>query len=354
MGAIPRIVPLLCIIIFTAYVYGAPAAIKANPNGQIIAAGSPVFLQGVNRYNGAWCGAQNSALDGPLDITTVTAMQSWDINTVRIPLNQFCYMNRTQATFRGGSYTNAIKTYVQLLTSNNFYVILTLAVAGPPNGSPTVAGPMPDNLLSVQFWTKVAQAYASYSNVIFDLYDQPAPLNGAMNSTAWECWLNGDNSSNCAGYPAAGMQTLVNTVRASAPKNIIMISGIDYGNSLDQWLKYMPESQGGNLVAGFQVTDSSFCNGPSCWYQTVQPIYQALYAVIWVTFDLVDGCDCEISCEVPYWANSNNQFVSGYWDANIDCDAGALISGWPGAGSSSTNYGSQYMSTLQDMYDSHN
>jgi endoglucanase len=75
----------------------------------------------------------------------------------------------------------------------------------------------------------VAKTFKGNDAVIFDLFNEPDPegVLGSGEDAAWECWLKGGSS--CAGfpYPVAGMQTLVNTVRATGAHNVIMAGGLD-------------------------------------------------------------------------------------------------------------------------------
>jgi len=41
------------------------------------------------------------------------------------------------------------------------------------------------------------------------------------------------------------MQELVNTIRITGANNIIMLGGLQYSNSLVQWLKYKPDDPTG-------------------------------------------------------------------------------------------------------------
>lgn len=47
------------------------------------------------------------------------------------------------------------------------------------------------------------------------------------------------------GYQAAGMQDLVDAVRSTGSRNIIMIGGIQYATSLVRWLQYKPNDSTG-------------------------------------------------------------------------------------------------------------
>lgn len=81
---------------------------------------------------------------------------------------------------------------------------------------------------SVTFWTQVATAYSSYSNVLFELYNEPHP-------STWACWQTGcsitdtDYSNDCQcqktlTYQGVGMQALVTAVRGTGATNLAIVA----------------------------------------------------------------------------------------------------------------------------------
>lgn len=127
--------------------------------------------------------------------------------------------------------------------------------------------PMPDADHAPTFWTQVANAYKSYSNVIFDLHNEPFPDNNQgvlMNyllffmtpitsslflsisdtTTAWTCWRDGCWVSE-QGYQAVGMTSLLNTVRQTGATNVVMLGGVCYSNALGSFLQYVPSDPAG-------------------------------------------------------------------------------------------------------------
>ena len=105
---------------------------------------------------------------------------------------------------------------------------------------------MPDAAESVPFWSSVAATFKGNDAVIFDLFNEPYPeaANNSNETKGWQCWLNGGSSCIGISYPVAGMQTLVNTVRATGANNVIMLGGLDLSTDLTQWLAYEPEGSG--------------------------------------------------------------------------------------------------------------
>src|SRR5215472_7355809 len=110
---------------------------------------------------------------------------------------------------------------------------------------------MPDLNHDPTFWTSVANTFKSNSSVLFDLFNEPF-------TSSWSCWLNGSTAANASpcndvGFAAAGMQNLVNTVRATGATNIIMLGGLAYSNDLSGWLANEPTDPLNNLVAAQHI-----------------------------------------------------------------------------------------------------
>src|SRR5262245_50428708 len=80
--------------------------------------GATVILSGVNRSGTEYRCIQGGGLfDGPTTSATVTAMASWKLNAVRIPLNESCWLgiNGAPDIYSGVYYKDAIRAYVDLL-----------------------------------------------------------------------------------------------------------------------------------------------------------------------------------------------------------------------------------------------
>ncbi len=65
------------------------------------------------------------------------------------------------------------------------------------------------------------------------------------------------------------MQELVNTVRRTGAKNIIISAGVAFGTRITQWLEYKPNDPLNNLVADWraygEVLVSEGCPDEACW-----------------------------------------------------------------------------------------
>ena len=73
----------------------AQKALSVRGNQLVDATGKPVRLLGINRAGSEYMCATatvKSVFDGPTDDPNIEAMLSWHINTVRLPLNESCWL----------------------------------------------------------------------------------------------------------------------------------------------------------------------------------------------------------------------------------------------------------------------
>jgi hypothetical protein len=123
---------------------------------------------------------------------------------------------------------------------------------------------------SVTFWQSVAHMYGHDDMVLFDLYNEPSVH-------SWECWLNGLQCTNVT-YTVAGMQQMVNAIRASNATNVLMLSGLGQSNNLFGWSEHMPYDPLHNMAASFHVypsgTGASGCKDSACYQAMLMPILQ--------------------------------------------------------------------------------
>jgi endoglucanase len=70
------------------------------------------------------------------------------------------------------------------------------------------------------------------------------------------------------------MQTLVSTVRNTGATNIILLGGLQYSNTLSQWLNFKPFDPAGNLVAAWHSYNFNGCSKSNCWDSKLLPVIQ--------------------------------------------------------------------------------
>jgi endoglucanase len=324
------------------------------------AGGAAVVLHGVDRSGTEYaCVQGNGIFDGPSNQASITAMRSWGVTAVRVPLNEACWNAESyvDAAYAGANYQSAIEAYVNLLNDNGIVAILDLhwtdgAYSGTSSGCASAEAicqkPMPDAAESVPFWTSVATAFKGNDAVIFDLFNEPYPSRADnFNETeGWQCWLNGGASCVGISYPVAGMQTLVNAVRGAGANNVIMLGGIEYANDLTQWLTYEPTDPDGNLVASWHSYNFNTCSTQACWTSQVAPV-AARVPVIAGEIGENDCADTYIDPLMTWLDSASISYLAWAWNADFNCSQGpGLITDYDGA---PTAYGAGYQAHLQSL-----
>jgi hypothetical protein len=195
----------------------------------------------------------------------VSSIVAWHANAVRVPLNEDCWLaiNGAPAQYSGSAYQTQIANFVSLLRQNGLYVILDLHWNNGGTGQSNGQQQMADADHAPDFWTGVATAFKGDQGVVFDLYNEPHDI-------SWSCWLNGGCQVN--GWNVAGMQQLLNAVRATGATNVIMAGGLSYAGDLSQWLQNKPSDPMGNLAASFHTYNQTNCADSGCWTSQIQPV----------------------------------------------------------------------------------
>src|ERR1043165_22226 len=282
------------------------------------AAGATYRLLGVNRSSGECaCIQGNGMWDGPADQAAVSAMKTWNVHMVRIPLNEQCWLgaaNVPATGTKGAAYQQAVKDYVNLLVANGITPVVEMhwsfgQYSGPGAGcsdvNATCQKPMPDAQFAPTFWSQVATAFKGNNAVIFDLFNEPFPdfANNFSNPTAaWMCLRDGGTCTGI-GYQVAGMQSLVNAVRATGATNVIMVPGIAFTNDLSQWLAFKPTDSAGNLMATWHSYNFNACVTQSCWDSQIGTVARQVPVVAAEIGQ--NTCAHDYIDQVMAWADTN-------------------------------------------------
>ena len=300
-------------------------------------ANQPIVLHGVNRSGTEYACIQGWGIfDGPNDAASVQAIAAWHTNAVRVPLNEDCWLaiNGVNPAYSGAIYQQAIAKYVNLLNQYGLVAILEMHLNAPGTQQATGQEPMPDADHAPAFWTSVANYFKTNSSVIFDLYNEPYPDYNRDTTAAWTCWKVGGT---CAGVPfqAAGMQSLVTTVRKTGARNVIMLGGVTYAGSISRWLAYKPSDPTGNLAAAWHVYNFGSCVTTSCYNSMAAPVAQKVPLIA----GEIGENDCAHGFIDPLmaWLDAHNAAYLGWtWDT-WNCNSGpALITDYNG---DPTNFG---------------
>jgi fibronectin type 3 domain-containing protein len=316
------------------------AGLHVSGNKILNSQSQQVALRGVNKAGTEYMCLGGGIFDGPTDTASVTVLKTWNITIVRLPINEQCWLgiNGIQTPTTAATYKTAIVNYVNLLNANNIAVIIDLQWAAPGTYVADKLIPMPDADHAPDFWTSVANTFKNNSSVIFDLFNEPWPDNNQNTTAAWTCLRDGgtcpsvsyNNNGTQIPYTAVGTQALVNTIRATGSTNIIMVPGIQFANTLDQWQTYKPTDSAGQLAVSWHSYDIQGCNNSTCWNNVVKPL---LATTPLITGEIGDTLSCGatyINSLMTFLDNNGGHYLAWAWNT-YDCTGfPSLISNFDG------------------------
>jgi hypothetical protein len=259
---------------------------------------------------------------GP-DVAGAAVIVSWHINTVRVPLNQDCWMGEDRLPKYGtrSGYRRAVRRWVSILNRAGLAVVLDLHWSGPRGVVADGQRAMGDTR-SDDFWRSVARTFRRNRSVVFDVFNEPYSRygdTGLVFDLTWACWRNGGCNAPRAQilqpldgrtFVTIGMQTMVDAIRATGARQPIIVSGRDFGNDVSGWLANRPTDD--QLIAGFHNYSHQPCHTSACWDATVAPVAAQV--------PVVSGEFGENDCSTG--------FVNGYMDWADQRDVGYLMWAW--------------------------
>jgi hypothetical protein len=289
----------------------APLSISIVGNHFVNGEGQTIRLLGVNHTSSEYgCVDGFGYDDGHFDNADAAAIASWGANAVRVPLNEDCWLGiNGQPNSNEGAeppltmagYRAEIQNYVADLNAHGLYAILDLHWTAPGGQPALEQQPMPDFEHSPAFWTSVAGTFKSDPAVAFDLFNEPYdptdPRSGsdmtASDQVSWECWDTGTkpdpvgggappvpcitqaydgNGNPTSRYRIAGMQTLLEAVRATGATQPVMAGGLDFANDLTGWLTHKPVDPLNQMAASFHNYMGKTCDNVGCWNSQIAPV----------------------------------------------------------------------------------
>lgn len=322
-------------------------AVSVSGNQLVNAQGQTLHLVGVNRSGGQYmCVLGGGVFDGPVDAASIAAMKAWHVNTVRVPLNEDCWLgiNGLDMAYSGVAYRSAIEGYVARLNAAGLYVILTATWNAPGKEQAAGQHDMLDASHGYALWRSIATAFKADPAVLFDLYNEPHDLGSATNEQ-WRCWKQG-----CSEY--AGMSGVVAAVRSTGARNVILLGGLGWAADDSAWLQYEPYDPLHQLAATFHVYyKHTLCTAESCWNRTLLPLATHVPLVADEFGEMQCGAPASIA-----WLNQwmsyamNNGFSMLAWAWNLQdggCSPPFLITSYAGSPS-------PYGAIVKTFYATHN
>ncbi|MDT4922261.1 MAG: endoglucanase [Pseudonocardiales bacterium] len=228
------------------------SSLKIVGNHFVTDGGKTVRLLGVQQQGLEYmCVYSDDVLfDSTHDAATIAAWKSWHVNTVRVPINESCWMGQFGVVARRDHYRNAVAGWVNRIRAAGIFVIVDNHVATDGSGPATDILPMADQR-AVGMWRSVATRFKNVRGVAFDMYNEP-------NHIGWSCWRDGcripaDTWLGNKAYTAVGMQDLVTAVRSTGARNPILAGGINWSNDNSGWWRHRPADPVGQLFVDEHV-----------------------------------------------------------------------------------------------------
>ncbi len=218
-----------------------PVELKVSGNRLVNPAGQEVWLQGLNVPSLEW-----STGGEQVHKSVVIGIDEWKANVIRIPVKEEYWFGQKQSD-GGESYRETVDQMITLSANRGAYVVLDLHRYRAATQE------------FADFWTDAAARYKNHPAVMFDLMNEP-------HGTSWEVWKNGgfvgdkkdveqapfltpEERAKLNGFESVGMQALLDAVRATGAKNIVVVGGLDYAYQLDGILNgFALDDKGGNGI----------------------------------------------------------------------------------------------------------
>ncbi|MCA8994762.1 MAG: glycoside hydrolase family 5 protein [Planctomycetaceae bacterium] len=201
--------------------------------------GEEVWLQGVNAG-----GLETLPHDRQVIKSVVVAIDEWKANCVRVPMNEAFWYGKSPYQQDGGlEYREIIDQIITLAANRGAYVAIDLHRFRAPKQE------------HADFWKDFAKQYKDHPAVLFDVFNEP-------HGVTWEQWRNGgwigekegqdesafltdEEKRRNQGFESVGMQGLVDAVRSTGAKNVIIAGGVFWCNDLS------------GITQGYALTDPS-------------------------------------------------------------------------------------------------
>jgi len=202
----------------------------------------PVWLQGLSVDSMQW-GPGESIL-----WSVRVALNEWHANVIRLAVKDSYWFGRAESGVTGGnvdSYRTTVDQAVQLCAAKGAYLILDLHRFRAPTAD------------HIEFWKDAATRYKNNPAVLFELFNEPHDI-------SWEIWRNGgqvtdkikpeegvvaENQEKLRSFQAVGMQQLVEAVRSTGARNVVLASGLSWSYDLTGALKgYALDDPSGNGI----------------------------------------------------------------------------------------------------------
>jgi len=218
-----------------------PAELHVVGNKVLNPAGQPVWLQGVNVVSLEFLVKGDHVLK-----SAQVAVDEWKANLIRLPVKEEYWFGRAAGQKDGGAaYRELVDAAITLVANRGAYVLLDLHRFRAPRAE------------HAEFWKDAATKFKNHPAVLFDLFNEP-------HGTSWEVWRDGgyvqekkgpadedafltpeEKAKGGKGFQSVGMQALVDAVRGTGARNLVVAGGLDWAYDLS------------GVARGFELKDTT-------------------------------------------------------------------------------------------------
>ncbi|HSI34994.1 MAG TPA: glycoside hydrolase family 5 protein [Tepidisphaeraceae bacterium] len=205
-----------------------PQELRVEGTKTLTKDGKEIWLQGVNVDSLQWNHKGERVMK-----STLVAIDDWKANIIRLPIQETFWFGKGSGQTDGGkAYRELVDNVVVLAANRGAYTMLDLHRFRAPKRE------------HVEFWKDCAAKYKNHPAVVFEVFNEP-------HGTSWEVWRNGgfvedkkapadednfltpeEKAAGKKGFHSVGVQALVNAVRETGAKNVIIAGGLDWAYDL--------------------------------------------------------------------------------------------------------------------------
>ena len=200
-----------------------PKALHVAGNQLLTPDGKAVRLQGLALPSMEWSAGGENILK-----SIETGIVDWKANCIRLCLREHFWIGKGPYQKDGGmGYRQLVEDAVNACAGHGVYIVLDLHGYRAPRE------------IHAAFWKDVAGRFKNHPAVIFELLNEPHDI-------SWEVWRDGgpvtdkkkggdaaaENKEMLVSFQSIGMQKLVDGIRATGAKNLIVAGGLDWGYDL--------------------------------------------------------------------------------------------------------------------------
>ncbi|MFI5455096.1 MAG: cellulase family glycosylhydrolase [Isosphaerales bacterium] len=224
-----------------------PLPLKVKKTQVLNSRNEPVRLRGVNTACLEW----TSDGEGHILDTVKTAIKDWHVNVIRLPLAQDRWFGKaSEQKDEGKAYRALVEKVVDVCALQGCYIILDLHWSDAGEWGKQIGQHVMPDQNSLEFWKSCASTYKNHPAVIFDLYNEP-------HNVSWEIWQKGGEVTEKASrrnpqktFQAVGMQALLDAVRDTGAKNVVIAGGLDWAYDMSGFLgdKQLADPTGNGVI----------------------------------------------------------------------------------------------------------